>query len=69
MYLRCVAGVVEWMYFIGVFIVNLRFNIFLFLRRLIFCIKFFRDFSGVNIYLEKIGELKLLVRDGDRGFG
>lgn len=69
MYLRCAAGAVEWMYPTGALIVNLRPNTFLPSRRLTLCIKPLRDSSGANIYLEKTGELKLLVRDGDRGLG
>uniref|UniRef100_A0A3Q2HN85 Meteorin-like protein n=1 Tax=Equus caballus TaxID=9796 RepID=A0A3Q2HN85_HORSE len=68
-YLRCAAGAVEWMYPTGALIVNLRPNTFLPSRRLTLCIKPLRDSSGANIYLEKTGELKLLVRDGDRGLG
>ncbi|XP_004861115.1 meteorin-like protein [Heterocephalus glaber] len=64
-YLRCSAGSVEWMYPTGALIVNLRPNTFSPSRHLTVCIKPFRDSSGANIYLEKTGELKLLVRDGD----
>lgn len=65
MYLRCSAGSVEWMYPTGALIVNLRPNTFSPSRHLTVCIKPFRDSSGANIYLEKTGELRLLVRDGD----
>ncbi|KAL0595791.1 Meteorin-like protein [Plecturocebus cupreus] len=64
-YLRCAAGAVEWMYPTGALIVNLRPNTFSPTRHLTVCIKPFRDSSGANIYLEKTGELRLLVRDGD----
>ncbi|XP_058558838.1 meteorin-like protein isoform X2 [Neofelis nebulosa] len=67
-YLRCSAGSVEWMYPTGALIVNVRPNTFPPSRRhLTLCIKPLRDSSGANIYLEKTGELQLLVRDGDRG--
>ncbi|KAL4676916.1 hypothetical protein H8957_008484 [Semnopithecus entellus] len=64
-YLRCAAGAVEWMYPTGALIVNLRPNTFSPARHLTVCIKPFRDSSGANIYLEKTGELRLLVPDGD----
>lgn len=64
-YLRCAVGAVEWMYPTGALIVNLRPNTFSPARHLTVCIKPFRDSSGANIYLEKTGELRLLVPDGD----
>lgn len=68
MYLRCSAGSVEWMYPTGALIVNVRPNTFPSSQQhLTLCIKPLRDSSGANIYLEKTGELQLLVRDGDRG--
>ncbi|XP_039082224.1 meteorin-like protein [Hyaena hyaena] len=67
-YLRCSAGSVEWMYPTGALIVNVRPNTFPSSQQhLTLCIKPLRDSSGANIYLEKTGELQLLVRDGDRG--
>ncbi|XP_024902860.1 meteorin-like protein [Pteropus alecto] len=68
-YLRCSAGTVEWMYPTGALIVNLRPNTFAPSRHLTLCIKPLPDSSGANIYLEKTGELQLLVRDGDPGPG
>lgn len=68
-YLRCSAGSVEWMYPTGALIVNLRPNTFSPARNLTVCIKPFRDSSGANIYLEKTGELRLLVRDIGGGPG
>lgn len=62
-YLRCSAGSVEWMYPTGALIVNLRPNTVSAAHNLTVCIKPFRDSSGANIYLEKTGELRLLVRD------
>ncbi|XP_053426152.1 meteorin-like protein isoform X2 [Nycticebus coucang] len=64
-YVRCAAGTVEWLYPTGALIVNLRPNTFSPARQLTVCIKPFRGSSGANIYLEKTGELKLLVQDGD----
>lgn len=69
MYLRCSSGAVEWMYPTGALIVNLRPNTYTASRHLTLCIKPLKDSSGANIYLEKTGELKLLVRDGDHGPG
>lgn len=66
MYLRCSAGTVEWMYPTGALIVNMRPNTSPSLH-LTLCIKPLRGSSGANIYLEKTGELKLLVRDGVHG--
>ncbi|XP_027953080.1 meteorin-like protein [Eumetopias jubatus] len=57
------------MYPTGALIVNVRPNTFPPSRHLTLCIKPLRDSSGANIYLERTGELKLLVRDGDRGPG
>uniref|UniRef100_G1T702 Meteorin-like protein n=1 Tax=Oryctolagus cuniculus TaxID=9986 RepID=G1T702_RABIT len=68
-YLRCSEGTVEWMYPTGALIVNLQPNTFLPPRHLTVCIKPFKYSSGANIYLQKTGELNLLVRDGDRGSG
>lgn len=68
-YLRCSAGSVEWMYPTGALIVNLRPNTFSPARSRTLCIKPLPDSSGANIYLEKTGELTLLVRDGEHGPG
>ncbi|KAM6050326.1 meteorin-like protein [Chlamydotis macqueenii] len=66
-YLRCSEGSIEWMYPTGALIVNLRPNTSpASYKHLTVCIKPFKDSAGANIYLEKTGELKLLVRDGDR---
>ncbi|XP_007483483.1 meteorin-like protein isoform X2 [Monodelphis domestica] len=65
-YLRCSEGSIEWMYPIGALIINLQPNIVsLSNKHLTVCIKPFKNSMGANIYLEKTGELKLLVRDGD----
>ncbi|KAK2536968.1 Metrnl [Columba livia] len=69
-YLRCSEGSIEWMYPTGALIVNLRPNTSpASYKHLTVCIKPFKDSAGANIYLEKTGELKLLVRDGDRSPG
>ncbi|XP_039357292.1 meteorin-like protein isoform X3 [Mauremys reevesii] len=66
-YLRCSEGSIKWMYPTGALIVNLRPNtLSASYKHLTVCIKPFKDSAGANIYLEKTGELKLLVRDGDR---
>uniref|UniRef100_A0A8B9DTF9 Meteorin-like protein n=1 Tax=Anser cygnoides TaxID=8845 RepID=A0A8B9DTF9_ANSCY len=66
-YLRCSEGSIEWMYPTGALIVNLRPNTSpASYKHLTVCIKPFKDSAGANIYLEKTGELKLLVRDGER---
>lgn len=65
-YLRCSEGSIEWMYPTGALIVNLRPNILSSSsKHWTVCIKPFKDSAGANIYLEKTGELKLLVQDGD----
>ncbi|XP_023394616.2 meteorin-like protein isoform X1 [Loxodonta africana] len=66
-YLRCSAGTVEWMYPTGALIVNLRPNIFVPTKHLTVCIKPAPGSSGANVYLEKTGVLRLLVRDGEHG--
>ncbi|XP_007524554.1 meteorin-like protein [Erinaceus europaeus] len=68
-YLRCSVGAVEWLYPTGALIVNLRPNTFSLARPRTLCIKPLSDSSGANIYLEKTGELTLLVRDGEHGPG
>ncbi|XP_063817083.1 meteorin-like protein isoform X2 [Pseudophryne corroboree] len=65
-YLRCSEGSVEWLYPTGALIVNLRPNTLTSANKhLTVCVKPFKDSKGANIYLEKTGELKLLLRDGD----
>ncbi|XP_078510823.1 meteorin-like protein [Lissotriton helveticus] len=67
-YLRCSAGSVRWMYPTGALIVNLRPNTQAAAARPhTVCIKLSPDSRGANIYLEKTGELKLLLRDGEGG--
>ncbi|XP_018409160.1 PREDICTED: meteorin-like protein [Nanorana parkeri] len=63
-YLRCSEGSVEWLYPTGALIVNLFPNTLSSVsEHLTVCIKPFKDSKGSNIYLEKTGELKMLVRD------
>uniref|UniRef100_A0A8D0GL95 Meteorin-like protein n=1 Tax=Sphenodon punctatus TaxID=8508 RepID=A0A8D0GL95_SPHPU len=65
-YLRCSEGSVEWMYPTGALIINLRHNVLSSSsKHWTVCVKPFKDSTGANIYLEKTGELKLLVRDGE----
>ncbi|XP_071968756.1 meteorin-like protein [Engystomops pustulosus] len=65
-YLRCSEGSVEWLYPTGALIINLRPNTFTSsLQHFTVCIKPFTGSEGANIYLEKTGELKLLVQDGE----
>lgn len=68
-YLRCAAGSVEWLYPTGALIVNVRPNTSPSSQHLTLCIKPLRGSSGANIYLERTGELKLLLRDGEHGPG
>ncbi|CAI9582154.1 unnamed protein product [Staurois parvus] len=62
-YLRCSEGSVEWLYPTGALIVNLLPNTLSASEHLTVCIKPLKDSKGSNIYLEKTGELKMLVRD------
>nr|XP_033817469.1 meteorin-like protein [Geotrypetes seraphini] len=65
-YLRCSEGSVEWLYPTGALIINLKPNMLSSTyKHLTVCIKPFKDSRGANIYLEKTGELKLLVQDGN----
>lgn len=64
-YLRCSEGSLEWLYPTGALRVNLRTNIALPHKDLTVCIKPYKDSKGSNIYLEKAGDLKLLVAEED----
>ncbi|CAH2292063.1 meteorin [Pelobates cultripes] len=65
-YLRCSEGSVEWLYPTGALIINLRPNTLTSAHKhLTVCIKPLKDSKGANIYLEKTGELKLLIKDED----
>ncbi|KAK1163817.1 hypothetical protein AOXY_G15731, partial [Acipenser oxyrinchus oxyrinchus] len=65
-YLRCSEGNLEWLYPTGALIVNLRPNtLTAAYKYLTVCIKPLKDSKGANIYLEKSGDLKLLIREQD----
>ncbi|RXM37450.1 Meteorin-like protein [Acipenser ruthenus] len=65
-YLRCSEGNLEWLYPMGALIVNLRPNtLTAAYKYLTVCIKPLKDSKGANIYLEKSGDLKLLIREQD----
>ncbi|XP_036388897.1 meteorin-like protein [Megalops cyprinoides] len=69
-YLRCSQGSLEWLYPTGAIIVNLRPNTASQAAgRLTVCIKPSEDSRGANIYLEKAGELRLLLREQDQALG
>ncbi|KAG9337270.1 hypothetical protein JZ751_029556 [Albula glossodonta] len=71
-YLRCSQGLLEWLYPTGAIIVNLRPNTAsqaLSGGHLTACIKPASDSRGSNIYLEKGGELRLLLREQDQALG
>ncbi|KAI1886547.1 hypothetical protein AGOR_G00196920 [Albula goreensis] len=71
-YLRCSQGSLEWLYPTGAIIVNLRPNTAsqaLSGGHLTACIKPVSDSRGSNIYLEKGGELRLLLREQDQALG
>ncbi|XP_017280736.1 meteorin-like protein [Kryptolebias marmoratus] len=69
-YLRCSQGSLEWLYPTGAIIVNLRPNtVSPATARLSVCIKPSRDSTGTNIYLDRSGKLRLLLREQDQGQG
>lgn len=69
-YLRCSQGSLEWLYPTGAIIVNLRPNMVSpAAARLSVCIKPSRDSSGANIYLDRAGKLRLLLREQDQLHG
>ncbi|XP_023684993.1 meteorin-like protein isoform X3 [Paramormyrops kingsleyae] len=69
-YLRCSQGALEWLYPTGAIIINLRPNTASpAARRLSVCIKPSRDSQGANIYLDRAGELRLLLREQDQALG
>ncbi|KAL2101637.1 hypothetical protein ACEWY4_003398 [Coilia grayii] len=66
-YLRCSQGVLEWLYPTGAIIVNLRPNTeSAAAARLSVCIKPSPESSGTNIYLDRAGKLRLLLRDEEQ---
>ncbi|KAF7225519.1 meteorin-like protein [Nothobranchius furzeri] len=69
-YLRCSQGSLEWLYPTGAIIVNLRPNtISPASARLSVCIKPSKDSTGTNIYLDRNGRLRLLLREEDQAQG
>lgn len=69
-YLRCSQGNLEWLYPTGAIIVNLRPNtVSPAAARLSVCIKPSTDSSGTNIYLDRNGKLRLLLREQDQAQG
>ncbi|KAJ8246307.1 hypothetical protein GJAV_G00266120 [Gymnothorax javanicus] len=70
-YLRCSQGLLEWLYPRGAIIVNLRPNMASLTTGAphTVCIKPATDSQGANIYLEKGGELRLLLREQEQAEG
>lgn len=69
-YLRCSQGFLEWLYPTGAIIVNLRPNtVSTASARLSVCIKPSDESSGTNIYLDRVGKLRLLLREQDQARG
>ncbi|XP_047212061.1 meteorin-like protein [Girardinichthys multiradiatus] len=69
-YLRCSQGSLEWLYPTGAVIVNLRPNtVSPAAARLSVCIKPSKDSTGTNIYLDRSGKLRLLLREQDQARG
>ncbi|XP_041943307.1 meteorin-like protein [Alosa sapidissima] len=66
-YLRCSQGSLEWIYPTGAIIVNLRPNTMSpAAARLSVCIKPSAESSGTNIYLDRSGKLRLLLREEEQ---
>jgi len=69
-YLRCSQGSLEWLYPTGAIIVNLRPNtVSPASARVSVCIKPLQNSSGTNIYLDRAGKLRLLLRESDQTSG
>ncbi|XP_030646548.1 meteorin-like protein [Chanos chanos] len=69
-YLRCSQGSLEWLYPTGAIIVNLRPNTLSpAAARLTVCIKPSKESSGTNIYLDRMGKLRLLLREEEQSRG
>ncbi|XP_064180821.1 meteorin-like protein isoform X2 [Anguilla rostrata] len=69
-YLRCSQGSLEWLYPTGAIIVNLRPNTAAQAAGpLSVCVKPAADSRGANVYLEKGGRLRLLLREQDQAPG
>ncbi|KAM9494838.1 meteorin-like protein [Clarias gariepinus] len=69
-YLRCSQGSLEWLYPTGAIIVNLRPNMASpSAAHLSVCIKPSHESSGTHIYLERMGKLRLLLREAQQAEG
>ncbi|KAM6957025.1 meteorin-like protein [Aplochiton taeniatus] len=69
-YLRCSQGTLEWLYPTGAIIVNLRPNtVSRGAARLSVCVKPSRESSGTNIYLDRAGQLRLLLHEDEQQRG
>ncbi|TTQ55689.1 Meteorin-like protein [Bagarius yarrelli] len=69
-YLRCSQGSLEWLYPTGAIIVNLRPNVVSpAAAHLSVCIKPSHESSGTHIYLERLGKLRLLLRESQQAEG
>lgn len=72
-YLRCSQGSLEWLYPTGAIIVNLRPNTVSpsggAAARLSVCIKPSAESRGANIYLDRGGKLRLLMREEEQARG
>lgn len=69
-YLRCAQGFLEWLYPTGAIIVNLRPNTLSPAASLLsVCIKPSKESSGTHIYLDRLGKLRLLLREEDQAEG
>ncbi|XP_053299054.1 meteorin-like protein [Pleuronectes platessa] len=69
-YLRCSQGSLDWLYPTGAIIVNLRPNtVSPAAARLSVCIKPSAESSGTNVYLDRNGKLRLLLREQDQAQG
>lgn len=69
-YLRCSQGSLEWLYPTGAIIVNLRPNtVSPSAARLSVCIKPSAESRGANIYLDRSGKLRLLMREEEQARG
>ncbi|XP_051988802.1 meteorin-like protein [Xyrauchen texanus] len=69
-YLRCSQGFLEWLYPTGAIIINLRPNTLSPAASLLsVCIKPSKESSGTRIYLDRLGKLRLLLREEDQAEG
>ncbi|KAL7883725.1 hypothetical protein SRHO_G00013830 [Serrasalmus rhombeus] len=69
-YLRCSQGSLEWLYPTGAIIVNLRPNTASPAAGLLsVCIKPSHESSGTHIYLDRLGKLRLLLREREQAEG